>query len=314
VSDYTVEVLPIEIGAYRDGNTGVDYVHRIESGRPGPVVMVNALTHGNELCGAYALELLFEKDIRPRRGTLVLSFANVAAYESFDAANPTASRFVDEDFNRLWEPEVLAGPRQSAELARAREMREVVLAADYLLDIHSMQSASPALMLSGTAAKGRRLALRVGVPEYVVADAGHAAGRRMRDHGDFAEPAADKTALLVECGQHWLESTVDIAIWTTFRFLCALDVIDAESAAPHIGPEPPAQRVVEVSGPVTIEDDGFRFVADYQGMEVIGRAGTIIGHDGDKPIVTPYDDCVLIMPSRRLLKGQSAVRFGRFVG
>ncbi len=314
MSEYTVEVLPTDISAYRNGNTGIDYVHRIDSGTPGPVVMVNALAHGNELCGACAVKLLFEEGIRPQRGSLVLGFANTAAYDSFDADNPTASRFFDEDFNRLWDEDVLEGPRQSAELARAREMREIVLAADYLLDIHSMQGGSPALMLSGTAAKGRRLALRVGVPEYVVADAGHAAGRRMRDHGDFALPEAAKTALLVECGQHWLQSTVDVAIWTTFRFLRALDVIDAKTAAPHIGPEPPAQRVVEVSGPVTIEHDGFQFAADYQGMEVIPEAGTVIGHDCGKPIATPYDDCVLIMPSKRLLKGQSAVRFGRLVG
>ena len=48
-------------------------------------------------------------------------------------------------------------------------------------------------------------------------------------------------------------------------------------------------------------------------MEVIADAGTIIGYDGDKEIMTPFDDCVLIMPSQRLDKGASAVRLGRFV-
>jgi hypothetical protein len=28
---------------------------------------------------------------------------------------------------------------------------------------------------------------------------------------------------------------------------------------------------------------------------------------------TPYDECVLIMPSRRLLPGQTAVRLGRYL-
>jgi hypothetical protein len=37
------------------------------------------------------------------------------------------------------------------------------------------------------------------------------------------------------------------------------------------------------------------------------------GHDGDKQVTTPFDDGVLIMPSRRLNRGESAVRFGRFV-
>jgi hypothetical protein len=46
---------------------------------------------------------------------------------------------------------------------------------------------------------------------------------------------------------------------------------------------------------------------------VIPHAGTVIGADGDRPVTTPYDDCVLIMPSRRLTRGQTAVRLGRFV-
>jgi hypothetical protein len=46
-------------------------------------------------------------------------------------------------------------------------------------------------------------------------------------------------------------------------------------------------------------------------MEVIADRDTVIAHDGEAPIRTPYDDCVLIMPSRRLVAGQTAVRLGR---
>ena len=76
---------------------------------------------------------------------------------------------------------------------------------------------------------------------------------------------------------------------------------------------PPPQRFIEVSGPVTIESDGFRFARDYRGIETVDRAGTVIGWDGETEIRTPYERCVLIMPSRRLRKGESAVRFGRYV-
>lgn len=313
MSGYTVEILPVDVSPYRKGNTGVDYVHRIDSGRPGPTVMVNALTHGNELCGAHALKLLFDRELRPRRGALVLSFANVAAYATFDARNPTASRYVDEDLNRLWAPEILDGPRQSVELSRARELRPLVAAADYLLDIHSMQSRSPALMLCGTEVKGKHLAGKVGVPALVVADAGHEAGPRMRDFGAFSDPASERTALLVECGQHWRQATVDVAIETTLRFLVAAGAISPADAGERLNGEIPPQRVIDVSGPVTIKYDDFRFVTDYQGMEVIAEGGTVIGYDGKEPVKTPYDNCVLIMPSKRLLRGQTAVRFGRFV-
>jgi len=99
---YAVELSPPDIEPYRAGNTGIDYVTSLESGQPGPHVLVTALTHGNEICGAIALDRLFRAELRPSRGKLTLAFDNVAAYHSFDHRMPTASRFVDEDFNRLW--------------------------------------------------------------------------------------------------------------------------------------------------------------------------------------------------------------------
>ena len=77
-----VELDAPDLGPWRIGNTGIDYVHRFESGQPGPNVLVNALTHGNEFCGMVAVCHLLESGVRPKIGTLTLSFANVAAYEN----------------------------------------------------------------------------------------------------------------------------------------------------------------------------------------------------------------------------------------
>jgi predicted deacylase len=313
INDYPVELTAPDISLYKAGNTGIDYFTTFDSVTPGPHVMVTAVVHGNELCGAIALDHLFRAGIRPVRGRLTLGFANVAAYHSFDPTDPTASRFVDEDFNRLWDPATLDGDRDSAELRRAREIRPLVGDADFLLDIHSMQHATAPLMMAGPLAKGRGLARNVGMPETVVTDAGHTAGRRMRDYLGFAEESSPCNALLVECGQHWAASSRDVAIETAYRFLRHLEVIPAEVAEPHIHDSVPTQKFIEVAGPVTIETDEFRFAADYRGLEVISKAGTVIGYDGDKEVSTPFDDCVLVMPSRRLNKGESAVRFGRFV-
>ncbi len=309
-----LELTPIDISGYRTGNQGIDYVHRFDSGRPGPNVLINALTHGNEVCGAHALAALFENDIRPARGSLTLSFANVDAYHSFDVENPSASRFVDEDFNRLWSDEILDGDRQSSELSRARQMRGVVAQADYLLDLHSMHLPCAPLMLCGTAAKGRRLAFAMSVPEHVVADPGHAAGPRMRDYGPFARDDAEQTALLIECGQHWEDTSRQAATQAAFHFLDSLSLIERETAAPFLAANPPSQRLIEVVGPVTIQTESFRFMEQFTGLEIIAQAGTVIGHDGAQPVVTPHDDCVLIMPTHRPRLGQTAVRLGRFVG
>lgn len=309
---YPVELSPPDISGYT-GNTAIPYVTRLDSGKPGPHVCVNALTHGNELCGAIAIDFLFKHDIKPLRGVLTLSFANVAAFQRFDAREPDGSRFVDEDFNRLWNEATLDGPRQSSELARARQFRPLIDQVDFLLDLHSMQHATPALSLAGTTRKGRKLAEAVGVPQTIVIDEGHAAGRRMRDYAAFSDEASPKAALLVECGQHWEKASATVALETTLRFLKAFDMLDA-AALRHLPPTPPPkQRAIEVTEAITVKADRFDFTERFIGLEVIPRAGTVIGSDGDRPVTTPYDDCVLIMPSRRLTRGQTAVRLGRFV-
>ncbi len=303
---YPIELSPPDISPYAAGNTGIPYVTTFDSRRAGPHVLVNALTHGNEICGAIALDRLFRDGVRPAAGKVTLSFANVAAYRSFDPADPSASRFVDEDFNRLWDATTLDGARQSHELERARALRPIVASADFLLDIHSMQHATAPLMLAGLADKSLTLARKVGVPELVVRDAGHTAGRRMRDYAAFGDPALPQTALLVECGQHWETRAAQVALDATLRFLAVTGVVPA--AARPAG----RQRVITVTDAITIAGDRFAFADDYRGLEVIARAGTVIARDGERDIVTPYDDCVLIMPSRRLLRGQTAVRLGRF--
>ena len=225
--NYAVELTPPDIEPYRAGNTGVDYVTTFDSGVSGPHVLVTALTHGNEICGAIALDRLFRAGLRPRRGRLTLAFDNVAAYRSFDPRYPIVSRFVDEDFNRLWDEATLDGPRQSIELARARTLRPFVDAADFLLDIHSMQYATAPLMLAGTLDRSVALARQVGIPELIMCDAGHAAGKRMRDYGPFGDPASPKTALLIEAGQHWQNRAAEVATDVMLRFLIAVGVFDA---------------------------------------------------------------------------------------
>ena len=99
------------------------------------------------------------------------------------------------------------------------------------------------------------------------------------------------------------------------RFLAHAGVVDPAFVSDHVTPGTrPPQAVVEVSGPYTVKTGRFRFAEDYRGLEVIPAAcAPSSATTGDVPVTTPHDDCVLIMPSRRLFEGQSAVRFGRHV-
>jgi predicted deacylase len=309
-----VEIAAPDISTYARGEAEIPYVTSLESGRRGPHAVITALVHGNELCGAWALITLLERGIRPSRGRLSLAFVNVEAYARFDPTDPKAMRYMDEDLNRLWEPARLESGRRSRELARARQLRPLIESADFLLDVHSMQVPSPPLLLCGLAEKGLRLGRAMGYPGYLIADAGHRNGARMRDFGAFADPASPRAAVLVECGQHWAKSSVDAAIAACRQFLAALDLVEAaalDTLEPPPAPQP--QRVIEVTDAVTVDDAAFRFVRDFQGLEVIPEAGTVIAHDGGRPIRTPHDHCVLVMPSQRLSRGLTAVRLGRFV-
>ena len=312
--NYRIEIEPPDIKRYRAGSSGVDYVHVLDSGKPGPNVMVQALTHGNELCGAYALDFLFRERVSPSKGKLVLAFANVAAFERFDFGDPNRSRYIDEDYNRVWSDDALFGPRDSAELRRARELRPFVDAADYLLDLHSMHEPCRPIMVCGMLDKGAAFARKVGVPADLLIDTGHPAGLRMRDRGGFGDPNSARNALLIECGQHWEKSSVDVAIDTTLRFLKATGVVDESFVTPRLRlPVSERQRVVRVTEPVVAKTMGFRFARPWKGLEVIEKAGSVVATDGDKTWRTPYDDCVLVMPSLVHLKpGTTMVRLGRY--
>lgn len=307
-----IEFDPPDLSAYAAGNTGIPYVTSFAAGTPGPHVVLNALMHGNEICGAVVLDEMLRAGLRPTRGRLTFVFANIAAYQSFNHAAPNASRYIDEDMNRIWGIEVLDGPVASQELLRARALRPVFDAADFLLDIHSMTHANAPLMLTGMQEKHLAFARRVGIPALLVRDDGHDAGRRLRDYGAFADPAAPQIALLVECGQHWARPTAEVALTTAWRFLAAAGILSAEETGRWLTPAPP-QRTVLVTERITIGTDDFRFSENFKGLEVIPAAGTVIAREGRKKIRTPYDNCVLIMPTQRFVRGQTAVRLGRFV-
>jgi len=309
-----VELTPPDIMRWRAGNTGVEYVHRHESPLPGPDVMVQALTHGNEICGAIALDWLLQQGFRPRRGRLTLAFANVEAYARFDAADPYPSRCVDEDLNRVWADDQLAGTRDSVELRRARQLRPFVDEADLLLDIHSMSEPCRPLMVCGTVDKNAALARELGVPADLLIDTGHAAGLRMIERGGFGDPSSPRRALLVECGYHWERAAAEVAVDTLVRFLGLAGVADAEWVQAHVRlPLPPAQRLVRVTEAVVARSQDFRFLVPTVGLSVVARAGTPIAQDGDQVWTTPYDDTVLVMPGTHNLKpGGTAVRLGRF--
>lgn len=310
--NFEVRLAAPDIGRWVAGNTGVPGFTTRASGKPGPHVALLAVAHGNEIAGAIALDRLLQAGLAPECGKLTFGFVNLAAYERFDPRQPTASRFVDEDINRVWDTAMLDSQRRSLELDRAREIRPLIDTVDMLLDLHSMLWPSDPLILCGTSPKGKALAFGIGAPGLIVADHGHVSGLRLIDYPRFADAAMPCAASLVEAGQHWDATTVDTMLASVSGLLRHLKVVTRHPALPAPSAVAP-QRFAQVTMAVTASSSNFTFVQPYRGGEVIARRNTLIALDGETEIRTPHDNCLLIMPSLRPSRGHTAVRLAQFV-
>jgi predicted deacylase len=297
----TLELLPRDLSAYRAGNTGIPYVHRFESGRPGPHVLVNALTHGNEFCGMVAACDLLDRGVRPLCGTLTVSFANVAAYESFDPAQPLESRQLVHNLNRVWSSAWLDGDEDSPELRRARELRPVVAAADHILDIHSTSTDVQPFWVYPAFARNSAAALAIGFPAvHMVMPQGLGSGTPLVQHGAHGEADHHGVALVAECGQHFHAASGERAKRVTQRFLAHFGLLP---------PQPldlaPPQRF-ELLQTVVVKTPQFSFTRPLVGFEVF-QEGELIATDGDERIVAPCADCTVLMPTRKPIVGREGL-------
>lgn len=295
------ELLPRDLAPYRAGNTGIPYVHRFDSGRPGPHVLVNALTHGNEFCGMVAACHLLDQGVRPRAGTLTVSFANVAAYESFDPERPLESRQLVHNLNRVWSGEWLDGPEDSPELRRARELRPVVAAADHVLDLHGTAADVQPFWVYPAHERNAAAALAIGRPAvHLVMPGGLGSGTPLVQHGHFGDAGGRGVGLVAECGGHFRRASGELAVQVALDFLAHFGLIERERA-----PAPPQQRY-ELVRTVVIQSDDWRFARPVVGFETFG-AGELIATDGGTEIRAPEAGCTILMPTRRPVKGREGV-------
>lgn len=301
-TDTVIEVMPRDLSGYRQGNVGVDYVHRFDSGRPGPHVLINALTHGNEFCGMTVVTHLLDSQVRPLIGKLTLSFANVEAYQSFDPAKPFASRQIVHNMNRIWSAEQLDGSEDSPELRRARAMREVVQAADHVLDIHSTAQDVEPFWVYPAFERNAQVALGVGIPQiHLAMPNGLGSGTPLIQYGAFGQAHHHGAAMVVECGQHFKKSTGDVALASTLGFLAHFGLI----APPPAQPRPSAKRF-ELLQTCVITSPDFRFVKPVKGFEVFAQ-GELIATQSGQEIRALCDDCTILMPAREAIVGREAV-------
>lgn len=310
-SDAPIELLPRDISAYRVGNCGVDYVHCLDSGLPGPSLTIVALTHGNELCGANALCYLLDNQIKPLKGDLTLVFANVAAYETFDPQRPFASRCQQEDMNRLWTASRLVRP-DTADCARAADIEAFIANADHLLDLHSTtHPVCPMLIYPDTDTNHTfGNALNYPFPKLYYRPELYHDGLLINYHQQL-HPGA--ISVVAECGQHFSKAATQQAISTTLRFIARFDMLDAAVELPEYGyPHSPHAGEYRIHQVLNANSDSFCFTDSVQGFERY-QQGQTFAHDNGTELQAPFNNCTLIMPARVPVMDEEAVTLAEFV-
>jgi hypothetical protein len=136
----------------------------------------------------------------------------------------------------------------------------------------------------------------------------------MRDYGRFGESGDNGTrSLLIECGFHGAPEARGVAVDQMARFLVEAGTVDrGDLPADWFAPAASTQRALRVTHAIAAKSADFRFAQPWKGLETLARAGDLIGWSEGEPVVTPYDDCVLIMPSTTNLRpGVTVVRLAQ---
>ncbi len=302
---------PKDISCYKKGNTGVDYVHRFESGITGPSVVICGLTHGNEFCGMSALTYLLEHNFRPKAGALTLIFANAEAYQRFDPNYPLSARFIDIDLNRVWSKEHLIDKSVSHELARAREIMPFIEGADIVLDIHSTSNNLPPMLIYRDDHTNRSFAKNLRAAHIHICLTEEVAKGLLINHSFSSGNNPEQVSIVVECGQHLAKASARTAITVTLTLLETCDMLEPRTtkAKENHTPDPFYYNATKV---VIAQTEEFRFISEYVGFENFEKKGTLFAYDGDKPLLTPYDNCSLILPHKTVKKDTEAVTLASF--
>lgn len=297
----------IDISGFAAGNCGVPFAFSLDSGRTGPVVTVLALTHGNEIAGAVVVAELLASGAHPQCGILNLIFANHRAYG--EPGEP-ARRYVDRDLNRVWDPAMLEAADPAWELRRARELRPLLEASDYLLDLHTTATDDPPFLISTAQPAARRLVDQLSQPSHrVVFERPMHKGLLLIEACGFSDPSSDRVALVAECGHHEAQASVILARELTATFLAATGVLPR--VASKSLDEVPAREAARPQNffarrMVMARSETFRFARSFRSFDPIG-SDEVFAWDGEFALTAGFADAVVLMPRLKPVQGGEAV-------
>lgn len=271
--------------------------------KPGPLLILTGGLHGNEPDGVCAIQRVFERLERltpPLRGRVIGLVGNLAALDE-------DRRFIDEDLNRVWTPELLAAAagvptHEARERAELRSVFDELLAEKWdqvtLLDLHSTSGSGPPFAILSDRRDHLWLANAIRVPA-VLGLHDNVPGTLI----DWFEGIGHR-AIVVEGGKAGHEETVDrleSAIWLALGATGVLpaDAVDVsrhherlDAATEHL----PKELEVALRWGIEPGED-FHMEEGFENLQQVRRGQLLArtGPRGDIPVLSPFDG-LLIMP------------------
>ncbi len=201
-------------------NCALPYCIKVESGTPGPTVLISGTIHGNEFVGAKFLRLFYKhilkKEIKIKRGTIYLLLTNPRAHKA-------DKRFLDYDMNRSFVPDK---DFSKYEHLRALEVEKFFekIKVDYVIDLHSVSIGNNRMLIMR---KDQKEDLdfwlkKTKLETVFVYREGDIQGILL----DYFINKDGALSLAIECGNHYERNTTEIAKHEVYMLLSKLNMID----------------------------------------------------------------------------------------
>jgi succinylglutamate desuccinylase len=267
-------------------------IQALRATAPGSTLVLVGGMHGNEPAGVEVLRRLLV-GLAPRCGEVV-------ALEGNPLALAAGVRMLDRDLNRVFvdlDAPPLAGPEHLAARALAQALRDIIARARgqvYVLDLHTTSAKGTPFCIGDDDPATQALAQAIGLPTVL--------GLTETITGTLGAWAASLgcAALAIEGGQHaaaasreQLAAVVTVALAATGVLPQIAGLTAAQTLLGRARGELP-RRVRVVSRHAVDPLRPFCMQPGFANLHAV-RAGTLLAHDGDVPVLAPADGLV-IMP------------------
>lgn len=254
--------------------------------KPGPIIGIMAITHGDETAG-----LMAQVFLEDYFATHTLASGEIWLIQGNVEANKLGRRCIKHDMNRLFltdeDPDLKNIDRDSYDYRRTRELMPVLAKLDYLFDVHNTtRPAEPFSLCMSETNKHKKLAQGFPVAFYSY-------GFKGRIKGTTCEwvDQSGGIGVAVECGYQHDPNIGKIAIACCKSFLGNVGVEDFRSDVSG------TQQVLEIVGHERVADkESFNYTREFKNFDVIAPK-EVIARDNQREYLAPdKNNLVIVFP------------------